>query len=78
MLIMTASAAWAQEEKEEEKDNQLTIVAQVMSRGEIRKGGLPGATEGKDDNKASFISNRVKMTVGYERENLALKVTAQH
>ncbi len=78
MLIMAASAAWAQEEKEEEKDNQLTIDAQVMSRGEIRKGGLPGATEGKDDNKASFISNRVKMTVGYERENLALKVTAQH
>ena len=76
-LLMIASAAWAQEETDE-KTHQLTIDAQLMSRGEIRQGGLPGNTEEKNENRSAFISNRARMIVGYEHENLAVKVTAQH
>ena len=79
---MYTFAIWAQEEKKEEveKNNQLTIDANLMSRGEIRQGGFPQTTEveNKNENRSAFISNRVRMTVNYERDNLALKITAQH
>ena len=78
LLLMDFSTTWAQEENTDENTNRLTIDAQLMSRGETRRGGLPGNTEEKDENKASFVSNRARLSVGYEREQLSLKVTAQH
>ena len=77
-LTMVTSASWAQEEKEDEKTNQLTIDANLMSRGEFRKGGFPVTTDEKMEDNSAFISNRVRLLVGYERDNLAVKVTAQH
>lgn len=77
-LLMAFSSLWAQEEKEQEKPNQLTIDAQLMSRGEIRRGGMPGGTEDKDENKSNFVFNRTRLSVGYEREHLSVKMTAQH
>ena len=77
-LLMPFSDLWAQEEKEPEKPNQLTIDAQLMSRGEIRRGGMPGGTEEKDENKSNFVFNRTRLSVAYERENLSAKITAQH
>ena len=77
-LLMVFSGIWAQEENEDKSINQLTIDAQLMSRGEIRRGGLPGNTEEKDENKASFISNRARLSVGYQRDNLSVKLTTQH
>ncbi len=78
LLLMAFSMMWAQEEKDDEKSNQLTIDAQLMTRGEIRVGGMPTSAEEKDDNKANFIFNRTRLSVGYERDNLSLKVTARH
>ena len=77
-LLVVFTALWAQDEKADEKPNQLAIDAQLMSRGEVRRGGLPSSTEEKDDNKSGFIFNRTRLSVGYERDNLSLKVTAQH
>ena len=78
MLTMIFSGVWAQNDAENEKINQLTIDAQLMSRGEIREGGLSGSTEEKDDNKANFIFSRARLSIGYEREQLSVKVTARH
>ena len=78
LLLMAFSMMWAQEEKDDEKSNQLTIDAQLMTRGEIRVGGMPTSAEEKDDNKANFIFNRTRLSVGYERDNLSLKVTTRH
>ena len=73
-LLMAFSSLWAQEEKEQEKPNQFTIDAQLMSRGEIRRGGMPGGTEDKDENKSNFVFNRNRLSVGYEREHLSVKM----
>ena len=75
---MATSFTSAQEVNEEVKANKLTIDAQLMSRGEIRQGGISSNVEEKNENRSAFISNRARITVGYEHDNLALKVTAQH
>ena len=78
LLLTIAQATWAQEAKEEEKTNQLTVDVNLMSRGEARDGGFPVTTEEKVEDHSAFISNRVRLLVGYESNNLAVKVTAQH
>ena len=77
-FLLVSSVIYAQEEKKGEQANQLTIDAQLMSRGEIRHGGLPGTVEEKNDNMSAFISNRARMSIDYERDNLSVKITAQH
>ena len=77
-LIMATTSTLAQEVKEEVDSNHLSIDAQLMSRGEIRQGGISSEVEEKNENRSAFISNRARITVGYERDNLALKVAAQH
>ena len=78
-LLASTSYTWAQEvREEEEKTNQFTISAGLMSRGEIRQGGLHGGTEEKNENRAAFVNNRARMSVSYDRDNLSVKVTAQH
>ena len=76
-LLMVFTLACAQE-IEDEKNNQLTIDAHLMSRGENREGGLPGNTEDKNENRSNFISSRTRMSVSYERDNVSAKVTFQH
>lgn len=77
LLLMTSTEVIAQSDTDD-NPNQLTIDAQLMSRGEVRQGGLPDNSPEKDDNRANFISNRARVSIGYERENLMVKMTAQH
>lgn len=79
-LLMAFSSAWAQDEKDQdqEKPNEITVSAQVMSRGEIRRGGMPGGTEESDENKSYFISNRSRISLSYKRNHLSTHITAQH
>ncbi len=78
-LMVFAISTKAQEGKDTVKTNEITINAQLMSRGEIRRGGLPGDTqEQKNENMSAFVSNRVRMNVGYQRGNLSANITAQH
>ena len=58
------------------RKNSLTIDGQLMSRGEYRYGGLP--ENEKDEKYASFIMERTRLSIDYQRENLEAKVTAQH
>jgi len=61
----------------EEKLNNFTIDAELMTRGEIRRGGLP-SDENDTDNKANFILERTRLSLDYERTFLKAHVTGQH
>ena len=58
------------------KLNRLTIDGQLFTRGEYRHGGLP-EKEG-DEDYASFVMERTRLGVGYQRDRLEAKITAQH
>ena len=58
-------------------ENQLVVDAQLMTRGEIRKGGLP-EVNGIIKDKANFISERSRLSINYEKAWLETQLTAQH
>lgn len=60
-----------------EPENEFTIDAELMTRGEIRRGGLPSSEEDVD-NKASFILERTRLGMGYSRSFFQAHITAQH
>ncbi len=79
LLLMGFCPSSAQEKSDEEKPNQLTVDAQLMSRGEVKEGGLPTSSEAKDEeNRSAYVFNRARLSVGFEREKLSLKITARH
>lgn len=63
---------------QEEKENQLSIDAQIMARGELRSGGLPTDAEDNVVGKAGFVLSRTRLVVDYQRPGIELKVSAQH
>lgn len=66
------------------KPNEFILSAGLLTRGELRAGGLAGnqpdivqdASSQKD--KAAFIMERTRLTFGYRRKNVSLLVTGQH
>lgn len=77
MVLLVATTAMAQEEK----DNQLDVSLQMLSHGEMRLGGFD-ATEGESGNddmdNAYFLMQRSRLVIDYKRPNLETKVIAQH
>ena len=73
VLLMTCVMATSGEEKE--KKNQLDLTLNLLGRGEMRFGGF---TEGNADNQAKFLMGRTRLGIGYKRQYLEVKVTAQH
>ena len=64
--------------------NELTVDAQLMTRGEIRRGGLIAA-DGVEDtgpiqdaDRANFVSERTRLNIGYKRDVLSLRLSFQH
>ena len=57
-------------------DNQLTIDAQLRTRGEYNNGAITPRYEG--ETPATFINERARVSVGFQRHNLELKVAVQH
>ena len=53
-----------------------TVDAQVRSRGEYRNG--QGSLRSEGATPATFINDRVRVGLGWERQNLSVKVAAQH
>ncbi len=70
-ILMSSSFLHAQEKK-----NQFTIDAQLRGRAEYRNGVLAPREEG--DKPAFFIYNRARLSMGYQREKLQMKFSAQH
>ncbi len=60
------------------KENTLNVDAQFLSRGEYRRGGLPENTDSPDEDFATFLMERTRLVVGYERPYLNAKVSVQH
>ncbi len=78
-LALAPVATLAQETTTDENDkiNKFTIDAELMTRSELRYGGLP--TDAEDtDNKAYFILERTRLAFDFERTFLKAHVTAQH
>lgn len=65
----------------DDASNTFTIDANLMTRGEIRRGGLVNddAADRPDADKANFIQARTRLGFGYQKDDwLMLRVTAQH
>ncbi len=80
VAVLLPVRALAQDESkllQDEKLNTFTIDAELMTRSELRNGGLP-ETEEDTDNKAYFILERTRLGLDYERTFLKAHVTAQH
>ena len=78
-LALAPVATLSQETTTDENDkiNKFTIDAELMTRSELRYGGLP--TDAEDtDNKAYFILERTRLALDFERTFLKAHVTAQH
>ena len=76
MAQLIPSVAMAQDDNDD-KLNTFTIDADLLTRGEIRRGGLPDDEE-DTDNKANFIVERTRLALDYERTFLKAHVTPQH
>lgn len=75
LTLLLPTMSWAQEQ--EQPDNSLTIDANLMTRGELRYGGLPSINDVTKD-EAQFVMARTRLSVGFERSFLQAKITAQH
>ena len=69
-ILMSAMSAVAQEE------NQFTIDAQLRTRGEYNNGAGYPRSEGQSP--ATFINERARISMDYQRGAMELKVSAQH
>ena len=74
LLIGNVSLSFAQEDKKVE--DSFFISAQIRTRGEYRNGVLYQRDKG--DSPAGFINERARLTLGYERQRLSLRFSAQH
>ncbi len=57
-------------------NNTLTMDAQIVTRGEIRKGGLP--ENDFDEDLAAFFMERTRLSLTYSRPYLDVKIAPQH
>lgn len=61
--------------QENEGKNQVDVDLNIFGRGEMRFGGF---TEGAEENRAQFLMERTRLSLGYKRPYIEAKVTAQH
>ena len=71
LLVIASLTAFAQEEGK----NQFDVNLNMLGRGEMRFGGF---TEGAEENRAQFLMGRTRLSLGYKRQYIEAKVTAQH
>lgn len=71
MLIGTCTGLSAQQ-----AGNETSISVQVCLRAEYRNGALYPRYEGEE--AAGFINNRARLSLDYKRNDLSMKVAAQH
>lgn len=75
VMLLVATTALAQEEKE----NQLDVSLQMLGHGEMRLGGFDESNSGSEDSdEAYFLMQRSRLVVDYKRPNLETKAAAQH
>ena len=79
LLLFAATMAFAQEEQtadeQSQPKNEFNLDLNMLGHGELRYGGF---TEDAAENKAQFLMERTRLTIGYKRPYIEAKVTAQH
>ena len=76
MLLVASTTIRAQEDTT--VVNEVTIDAEILTRGEIRRGGLINKDNVQDAEKANFVIERARLGVGYKRDALSMQITCQH
>ncbi len=76
-VALLMPAAVVAQDDDSAKPNTFAIDAELMTRSELRVGGLPESDD-DTDNKAYFILERTRLGLDYERTFLKAHVTAQH
>ena len=72
MLVLLPLCGWAQ-------DTLFTADLQLLSRGEIRNGGMVYEGDEKPtDDQSAFILDRERLSLGYRRHALEARATIQH
>ena len=81
LLLTGVLTVFAQEEvrpepkKHKETKNQFDMSLNMLGRGEMRFGGF---TEDASENRAQFLMERTRLALGYKRQYIEVRVTAQH
>lgn len=73
-VIGNMSISYAQEQIND--SDRIFVSAQIRTRGEYRNGALYPREKGASP--AGFINERARLTLGYERQRLSLRLSAQH
>jgi len=73
ILCIFSFSVYSQEKSDE---NEFTLSAQIRPRAEYRNGALWPRYEGEE--AAGFINNRARLSMGYKRNGLSMKMSAQH
>lgn len=79
-ILLLSGNIWAQQSTDTlttapPKENKFTIDVNMLTRGEIRNGGLNNT---QDEQTAAFVIERTLLGMQYERAGLTTRVTAQH
>ena len=77
LLALFPCVAHGQEATEEPK-NKLTLDVDLLTRGEIRRGGLANEDDDPSENIAKFIVERTRLGLDFERDFLKAHIMAQH
>lgn len=77
LYLLTTLPAMAQEEETDAADSTLFIIeGQVRMRGEYRHGNLVPIDKGQK--AVGFINERARLSLGYQSQNVSLKISGQH
>lgn len=58
------------------ESGDITVDAQIRARGEYRNG--QGSLREEGVRPATFVNERVRLGIGWEKDNLSMKISAQH
>ena len=72
VVLLAPLSVFAQQQKE----NLFTIDAQIRTRGEYRNGVLNPRPEGEEP--TFFVNERARLSLGYQRDRLQMRLSAQH
>ena len=77
LLLLSSGIIRAEENgHKDKKENIFFMNVQIRPRAEYRNGALFPREKG--ESAAGFINNRARLSLGYERENLSIGLSAQH
>jgi hypothetical protein len=79
LLMLLPVGSMAQDDGEQQQSSQFTADLRLLTRGEIRNGGMTYDPENpSSDDRSAFVLDRERLVLGYQRDWLDTKLTMQH